>query len=376
MRVKSLKIVFMLFFVLGSVSLYSQSPQKICGVDTKIGISFCEIIGTHNTASVFEMGSNKNSDKGELGKFTKDERPVHQIELSKFDIGKHEVTQAEWQDVMKDIKGIDDDLYNPFNGYLDKFQSPYKPAISVSYYDAYSFLIRVNNITIDEIKTNAAELELDINNLGVGFVSHSIIPNNTDGGNEAVTLIDYILQKRYDEGKAVYRLPTEAEHEYVAQTGGNTNIDFNVDEYDKYENIYNKLSDSDKKLIGNKKDSDIYKKYLKYEDMLKKVAWFYDEKLKEKNGLHEVGELAENAYGVNDILGNVWEWNSDWYGEDYYSKSKSVDPKGSETGSRRAMRGGGWFNHARGCRSAYRDGGWPGSSGYFDLGFRLVRTKK
>ncbi len=128
-----------------------------------------------------------------------------------------------------------------------------------------------------------------------------------------------------------FRLPTEAEWEYAAR-GGNKSKGY------KYSGSNN----------------------------VKEVAWY------EKNsgsGTHAVGTKQPNELGIYDMSGNVWEWCSDWYGS--YSSSSQTNPTGPFSGSRRVLRGGSWYDAARGCRVSYRGSISP-SSRADDIGFRLV----
>ena len=52
--------------------------------------------------------------------------------------------------------------------------------------------------------------------------------------------------------------------------------------------------------------------------------------------------IHSNAYGIRDLIGNVWEWCQDWNGA--YSADSLTDPVGPSTGMRRALRGGSWYN--------------------------------
>jgi formylglycine-generating enzyme required for sulfatase activity len=82
-----------------------------------------------------------------------------------------------------------------------------------------------------------------------------------------------------------------------------------------------------------------------------------------------VGSYPEGATpeGLYDMAGNVWEWCSDWYGDDGTFSSTL----GPETGSSRVLRGGGWRSPAGLCRSAYRSGSTPVNR-LNDVGFRPV----
>ena len=138
---------------------------------------------------------------------------------------------------------------------------------------------------------------------------------------------------RLNEGESgsgyVYRLPTEAEWEYAARAG----------------------------TTGARHGE------------LDSIAW-YDGNSGDRT--HRVGQKRANGWGLHDMLGNVWEWTADWYGD--YPSGTVKDPRGPSTGSRRVTRGGGWDSDARYVRSANRGTYSPGyRNGYF--GFRLVRTE-
>lgn len=99
------------------------------------------------------------------------------------------------------------------------------------------------------------------------------------------------------------------------------------------------------------------------------IAW-YDKN--SGSGAHQVGEKRANAFVLFDMLGNVWEWVSDWYEAGTYANSLAVDPSGPPSGTRRVVRGGSWFSDPRGVRVSYRGWNLPVYSGNYN-GFRCVR---
>jgi formylglycine-generating enzyme required for sulfatase activity len=90
---------------------------------------------------------------------------------------------------------------------------------------------------------------------------------------------------------------------------------------------------------------------------LDSIAWFQDNS---GDHTHTVGQKLPNKFGLNDMLGNVWEWCWDVY-----------DPK--VYGSYRVFRGGGWADEDRGVLASNRRRSHP-TYAIDDLGFRIARS--
>ena len=145
--------------------------------------------------------------------------------------------------------------------------------------------------------------------------------------------IQEFIKKLNARTKKNYRLPTEAEWEYAARSGGKK-----------------------EKYAGTSSDVE-----------LGKYAWY---SANSGGSAHPVGQKQPNGLGLYDMTGNVWEWCQDWYGEKYYSQSTRKNPSGPQSGTRRVLRGGAWLFEPAGIRSATRYGLTPASRS--DLyGFRL-----
>ncbi|MBI5747219.1 MAG: formylglycine-generating enzyme family protein [Nitrospirae bacterium] len=139
--------------------------------------------------------------------------------------------------------------------------------------------------------------------------------------NDTQGFIERLNKKR---GKN-YRLPTEAEWEYAARSGG------------KKERYSGTSSESE---LGN-------------------YAWYNNNS---EFKTHPVKQKRPNSLGLYDMSGNVWEWVSDWYDEGYYKNSPKDNPKGPSTGKYRVLRGGSWGSGPGLIRVADRDRDVPGRS--------------
>ncbi len=238
----------------------------------------------------------------------------YMVTLSSYFIGKYEVTQAEWESVMTgNTNGI-----SATPSYF--FNNPTHPVESVSWYD---ILVYCNRKSIQEGLTPCYAKDGDTNPDNWGFV-----PTQTNTYWNAITM---------NMSADGYRLPTEMEWEFAAR-GGNQSQGYNYS--------------------GSNVADD--------------VAWYRDfYHPNYDDTTHPVGTKAPNEPGIYDMSGNVWEWCWDWYGS--YPTGSYTNPTGSDSGSNRVLRGGGWDSYYYHCHVSHRS--YRVGSSYRDNigGFRILR---
>lgn len=148
--------------------------------------------------------------------------------------------------------------------------------------------------------------------------------------NDAMAFVEWL---KLSESKS-YRLPTEAEFEYALRAGTTTTYFFGNDTID----------------------------YAKY-------GWPQGV-TSQGFSSHPVGAKLPNPWGLYDMVGNSWQWCSDWYQKKYDSSSLNTDPQGPLRGKYRVNRGG-MGDDVTGWSSTTRDA-LPPNSDYSNQTFRIV----
>jgi sulfatase modifying factor 1 len=238
----------------------------------------------------FEMGSTEGM---------ADQQPVHTVHVTRpFCIGRYEVTFEEYDRFLSDSTGTG--VRRPDDDGRGRGDRP----VAVTWYNAVAYC---NWLSEKEG-----------------------LPPCYSGGGRAT---------RCDFAANGYRLPTEAEWEYAARGG---------QESQGY------------RYAGSDTPDD--------------VAWYGENS---EGYAHPVGLKQPNELGLYDMSGNLWEWCWDFYSEDYYASAPDSDPQGpaspTDISLERVKRGGYAGLDASSLLTTYRSAGsttyWPGE------GFRLVRTK-
>jgi formylglycine-generating enzyme len=316
------------FIILGGVA---HSADIIPTYENSAGMSFILV-----PAGEFLMGSEETPESLAIDypnyprhRFVElqDEAPVHAVRISRsFYLGKYEVTIGQFKQFVESSGYVPESEADGTGGY--GYNVKYDPSQTVRQ-DAFE----------------GRDRKYSWKNPGFPQADDHPVVNVT--WNDAVAMAQWLSQNE----KRHYRLPTEAEWEYACRAGAATRY-------------YNGNSPSGLNRIANTFDQTVVPFWVQWKDFATEGSDNYA-------FTAPVGQFLPNAFGLYDMLGNVWEWVSDWYGKNYYAESPTVDPTGPQSGGVKVRRGGSWHTWPLYVRCSFRN--WNTTDTRYTLvGIRLL----